>query len=225
MTAPLCLLTRPEALSRAFAAELPGFDCMISPILRIEALDFDTGRVAAAPGLVFTSARAVPMAGPGAGRPALCVGPQTAAAARAAGFAVTEGPGDAEGLIPLLAGREDWLHLHGRHLARRLPVPGIAVYDQIAQPLNEPARMALRGTRPLILPLLSPRSAALLSEALNAMPDIMAPIAVISISAAVDAAYQGPARLRQIAVQPARAAMISQIAALRTFGTKRFPVG
>ncbi len=167
MTAPLCLLTRSLAQSQAFAAELPSVECLIAPILRIEALAFDAARVAAAPGLIFTSANAVPFAGAARGRPALVVGPQTALAARAAGFVVQEGPGDALGMLPLLAGREGWLHLHGRHRARALPVEGIAVYDQIAQPLSAAAQAALAGARRLILPLFSPRSAALLSDATN----------------------------------------------------------
>ena len=45
MTAPLCLLTRPLAQSVAFAAELPGVDCLIAPILRIEALPFDAAQL------------------------------------------------------------------------------------------------------------------------------------------------------------------------------------
>ena len=211
MTAPLCLLTRPLAQSQAFAAELSGVECLIAPILRIEALSFDHARIAAAPGLIFTSANAVPFAGPGQGRPALAVGPQTAAAARAAGFVVEEGPGDALGMLPMLAGRQGWLHLHGRHRARALPVDGIAVYDQVAQPLSAAAQAALAGARRLILPLFSPRSAALLSDAAAAA---QAPIAVVAISARADAAYRGPARLRITAPQPEGAAMLRVISSL-----------
>lgn len=211
MTAPLCLLTRPLAQSQAFAAELPSVECLIAPILRIEALAFDAARVAAAPGLIFTSANAVPFAGAAWGRPALVVGPQTALAARAAGFLVQEGPGDALGMLPLLAGREGWLHLHGRHRARALPVEGIAVYDQIAQPLSAAAQAALAGARRLILPLFSPRSAALLSEA---AADARAPIAVAAISARADAAYRGPARLRLTADRPEGASMQRVITSL-----------
>lgn len=97
MTAPICLLTRPEAQSRDLAADLSGVELVISPILQIVGLPADPAKLAAAPGFVFTSANALPFAGAAAGRPALCVGPQTAAAARASGFDVTEGPGDAWG--------------------------------------------------------------------------------------------------------------------------------
>lgn len=220
MTAPLCLLTRPVAQSAAFAAELPGVDCLIAPILRIEALPFDAARLAGAPGLIFTSANAVPFAGPGQGRRALVVGPQSAAAAREAGFVVEEGPGDAEGMLPLLEGRADWLHLHGRHRARALPVQGIAVYDQVAQPLSAPARAALAGARPLILPLFSPRSAALLSDA---AASAQAPIATVAISARADAAYRGPARLRLLAERPEGVAMARVITSLALGERSRLP--
>lgn len=215
MTAPLCLLTRPLAQSVAFAAEMPGVDCLIAPILRIEALPFDAAQLAAAPGLIFTSANAVPFAGPGQGRPALVVGPQTAAAARAAGFAVEEGPGDALGMLPLLDGRAGWLHLHGRHRARVLPTLGIAVYDQVAQPLPDAARAALADRRALILPLFSPRSAELLSDA---TASAQAPIATVAISARADAAYQGPAGLRRIADSPEGASMQRVIMSLAAGG-------
>ena len=215
MTAPLCLLTRPLAQSVAFAAEMPGVDCLIAPILRIEALPFDATQLAAVPGLIFTSANAVPFAGPGQGRPALVVGPQTATAARAAGFAVEEGPGDALGMLPLLEGRSGWLHLHGRHRARVLPAQGIAVYNQVAQPLSDAARAALAGTRPLILPLFSPRSAELLSDATAAA---QAPIATVAISARADEAYQGSAGLRRIADRPEGASMQRVIMSLAAGG-------
>lgn len=216
MTAPLCLLTRPESQSRAFAADLPGVEVLIAPILRIEALDFDAARAADAPGLIFTSVNAVPFAGPARGRPALCVGPQTACAARAAGFSVVEGPGDALGLLPLLKGRESWLHLHGLHRARVLPVAGLAVYDQIAQPLNPAAEAAIRGARPMIVPLFSPRSAGLLADALA---KAKAPITTVAISARADAAYDGPASRRLLAASPDRAAMRKVIMSLA--GTER----
>ncbi|MDO5642409.1 MAG: uroporphyrinogen-III synthase [Paracoccus sp. (in: a-proteobacteria)] len=219
MTAPLCILTRPEALSRAFAAELPGLAVLIAPILRIEPLEFDANRLARARGMVFTSANAVPFAGPARGRPALCVGAETGAAARAMGWQVTEGPGDAAGLMPLLAGHEDFLHLHGRHVARVLPVAGMAVYDQVAVPPGPAFAAAIRGARPLILPVFSPRSGALLADA---MADARAPVATVAISARADQAYDGPTGLRVIAEHPSRAGMLRAILSLA--GTERSPM-
>ncbi|WBU64528.1 uroporphyrinogen-III synthase [Paracoccus aerodenitrificans] len=208
MTEPVCLLTRPQAQSEDFAAGLAGIDYLISPILKIVPLPFDSTAIAEAPGLVFTSANAVAFAGPGQGRLALCVGPQTGEAARQAGFEVTTGPGDAEGLMPLLDIRRDWLHLHGRHLARELPLAGIEVYDQQALPLNAAADAALAGSRPVILPLFSRRSAGILSDAVR---DARAAIGIVAISEAVESAYSGPADARIVAAQPDRAGMVATI--------------
>lgn len=102
-TPPVLLLTRPEPASRRFAAEAAylGLQTIISPVLRILPVAHEGGaRLAQARGLVFTSVHAVPAAGAGRGRPAICVGPATAQAARAAGFDVTEGPGDAARMMP-----------------------------------------------------------------------------------------------------------------------------
>ncbi len=216
MDTPLCLLTRPDAQSRAFAACLPELDVLIAPILRITALDFDPAVPDAAEAFIFTSANAVPFAGAARGRSALCVGTQTAEAAEAAGFQVIEGPGDALRMLPMLAGRESWLHLHGRHRARELPVPSLAVYDQTAVALTAEARAALAGHRPLILPVFSPRSGLLLSDALA---DATAPIAVVAISENANAAYSGPATIRHVAPQPNRAGMREVILSL--VGTER----
>ena len=62
---PVLLLTRPPQDSRRFAAMLPDWPAVISPILRIVAVDHDAAALRDAPGLVFTSAHAVPAAGPG----------------------------------------------------------------------------------------------------------------------------------------------------------------
>ena len=191
--APILLLTRPEPASRRFAAGLGhlGVEVLIAPVLSIRPVAHDAGRLAAARGLVFTSVNAVPAAGPGRGRPAICVGPATAEAARAAGFDVTEGPGDAVRMLPLLDGLgEGWLHPHGAHVAKVLPVPGMVVYDQLPEPLNAAAQSALAGPVPVILPLFSPRSARILSDqAVGAR----APLWLAPISPAARDAWQGPA--------------------------------
>ncbi|MDF3607685.1 hypothetical protein PE067_16995 [Paracoccus sp. DMF-8] len=143
---------------------------------------------------------AVRLAGPGAGRPAICVGPRTAAVAGAAGFRATAGPGDAERLMPLVQDLgPGWLHLHGVHRARELPLPGVAVYDQQARALNDAALAALAGDQPVIVPLFSPRSAAIVADGAR---HARAPLWLVPISAAAGRAWENaqgprPARLSQ----------------------------
>ncbi|HRO16287.1 MAG TPA: uroporphyrinogen-III synthase [Paracoccus sp. (in: a-proteobacteria)] len=213
---PVLLITRPAAAARRFAAQAAGLglDCVIAPLLRIDPMDHDRAAAAMARGLVFTSENAVPAAGPGRGRPAICVGPQTAAAARAAGFDVTEGPGDAARMMPLLQDLgEGWLHLRGAHVAAVLPVPGIVVYDQTALPLPDAARQVLAGNAPVILPLFSPRSARLAAAAL-AGEQVRAPLWLAPISPAADAVWTGPAARRAVASTPDAAGVLGAIAGL-----------
>lgn len=206
---PRLLLTRPEADSRRFAAMLPEWEAVVSPILRIEPVAHDTGRLHAAPGLVFTSAHAVQAAGPGRGRLALCVGARTAKAAREAGFTPREGNGFAEGLLPLIEAAEvPLIHPHGRHLARELPVEGMVVYDQIAQPLNDAARALLAEPGPVAVPLFSPRSARLLSAAFR---DSRAEAWIAAISPAAMDEWRMPAKRRAIAADPSAKAMAATI--------------
>lgn len=190
MPAPVLLLTRPAADSRRFAQGFAGWHVVIAPVLEIVAVPHDGARLAGAEVLVFTSAHAVPAAGPGRGRAAFCVGPRTAAVARAAGFAVTEGPGDAAGLRPMLQGVGGAVHPHGAHLAADLGVPGIVVYDQRAVALTAQARalLATRGAQ-VIAPLFSPRSAALLAAQAR---DVAAEIWIAAISPAARRAYDAP---------------------------------
>lgn len=191
--APVLLLTRPGPASRRFAAALAplAVRVLISPVLRIQPVAHDTGRLDAARGLIFTSVNAVPAAGAGRARPAICVGPATAEAARAAGFDVTEGPGDAARMMPLLEGLDEgWLHPHGAHVAKVLPVPDMVVYDQLPHPLNAAALSVLAGEAPVILPLFSPRSARILS---GQAADAQAPLWLAPISPAARDAWRGPA--------------------------------
>ena len=209
---PLLLLTRPEPASRRFArqAEALGAEVVISPILRIEALPHDGAALADAPGLVFTSENAVPFAGPGRGRPAICVGPHSAAVARAAGFDAITGPGDAIRLEPMLKDLPPgWLHPHGRHIARALPVEGVAVYDQQPVALNDRARAALAGGGPVMVPLFSPRSARLLSAQVQGA---RAALWVVPISAAAAGAWDGPAARMAVAPTPDAEGMLAGLA-------------
>lgn len=188
---------------------LPDWQAVISPVLRIKAVDHDSGPLHAAPGLIFTSAHAVPAAGPGRGRLALCVGGHTAQVAREAGFDVREGNGFAESLLPLIeAAGVPLIHPHGRHLAKRLPVPGVIVYDQQAMPLNEQARALLAGDAPVVLPLFSPRSARLASKAARGARAALWPVA---ISHAALAAWAAPSAGHAVADRPEATAMVAAI--------------
>ena len=211
-TRPTLLLTRPQADSVRLAAMLPEWPAVISPILRIVPVAHDAARLRAANALVFTSAHAVPSAGPGAGRRALCVGGRTANAARAAGFSVTEGPGDAEGLLPLIAAWEGpLLHPHGQHVARVLPVPGIVVYDQTPQDLSNEAQDLLGQGGDVILPLFSARSAQLVAEAVRGTVSRLWPVA---ISAAVMQAWNAPFAGQAMADAPTQDAVARAIRGL-----------
>jgi len=205
---PLLLLTRPKEDSEAVAARFD-VDVIISPILRIEPLAYESAVLEAAQGLVFTSAHAVPTAGPGRGRLAICVGERTAAVARAAGFDVIEGPGTADGMGDLIADSPvPLVHPHGRYRAKVLPVQGVMVYDQVPQPLSALARAALMGTRPVIVPVYSPRSSRLLSKVAKGT---RAPIWLVAISDAASEAWTAPAARRIVASHPSGGPMDAAI--------------
>lgn len=220
--APVVLITRPEAAARRFAAQVEalGLRHVIAPLLRIIEVPHDAQAVREATGLVFTSENGVRFAGPGNGRPAWCVGPRTAEAAAAAGYDVTEGPGDAAGLIPLIGDLgPGWLHPHGAHVAARLPVPGIVVYDQLPLPLPPEAGALLRGSSPVILPLFSPRSARLAAGAVKAAQgQAGAPLWTVPISAAAEgewrAAWRGAEVRSTVADRPDAQGILRAIRAM-----------
>lgn len=206
---PTLLLTRPESDSRRFAAMLPEFPSIISPILRIEPVEHDSAALLSAESLIFTSAHAIPFSGPGQGRLALCVGERTAEVARLAGFDVRVGNGSAEGLLPLIkACPAPFIHPHGRHIAHKLPVPGVVVYEQIFQPLLEKAQHLLNDKSPMILPVFSPRSAQLLSAELRGA---IAPLWLVAISEAVARNFHVPVIETIIAKKPTSQAMVKEI--------------
>lgn len=208
---PILLMTRPGDDSERTAARI-GADVIVAPILQIVPVDHDGAALAQAPGLVFTSAHAVASAGPGRGRPAICVGERTGQVARDAGFAVIQGGGTADSLVPLIAASPvPLVHPHGRHLAQRLAVPGIVVYDQRPQPLTARARAALMGARPVVVPVYSPRSARLLA---GMAAGARAPLWLVAISDAAAAAWTAPAARRAVADQPSGRAMDAAIRAM-----------
>lgn len=210
---PILLLTRPLPDSQQVAARM-GWPAIVSPVIEIVPVDHDTQALARAQGLVFTSAHAVGAAGPGRGRPAICVGARTAEAAWAAGFAVQVGGGNATSLLSLIgASPVPLIHPHGRHLAQPLPVRGIVVYDQQPLPLTPQARAALQGRVPVICPLYSARSARLLSGQVAglAREGPLAPLWVVAISPAANAAWCADAGRRCTAAGPSAPEMEAAI--------------
>lgn len=199
-TPPILLLTRPEAASRRFLAELEaegvaGFVPVISPLISI----LPVARlpdVAPDMGLIFTSANAVRVWASldgGVRRPCYTVGAATAKAAVSAGFEPVSADGNAADLVTLIraeAPARPLVHLRGIHtrgsVAERLRAAGLdvreaAIYDQPAQELSAEARAALDGERPVVLPLFSPRSAVQFART----PQGAAPLFVAAMSADV----------------------------------------
>lgn len=215
---PTLVLTRPEAQSREIAVAL-GDDVpvIVSPVLQI---------VPAGPvpdlrnyaGLIFTSANALAFVPGLDGTPVYCVGERTADAARAAGADVRLIARNADDLVARFSGAGPLLHLRGEHargeIAERLNLAGIethetVVYRQESLPLTHDARAALEGSRPVVLPLYSPRSATLVGDQLGAVgPAVL----VIAMSAAVAAAWsEATGGVAEVVSAPTGEALLSHI--------------
>jgi uroporphyrinogen-III synthase len=177
---PRLLLTRPDGAARRFLADCEAaagapLPAILSPVMEIRPVEVHLAQRPAA--LILTSENGASRAGQLKLAPldAWCVGPRTTAVARARGFSARDAGPDAEALLrALLLERPPGLllHLRGIHargdLARRLRDNGLEVteavaYRQDAQFPTSEARAALDGAGPLVVPLFSPRSAALLA--------------------------------------------------------------
>jgi len=170
-----------------------------SPLVEIEpiSVEVDLNRVAA---LLFTSSNAVRIfSGLSARRdiPCFCVGDKTAAVAGEAGFRATSAAGTVGDLEKLVATQLApnagvCLHVRGRHVSGNIAV-GLSergyetresvVYDQRHVPLNDEARRALGGSRPVVVPLFSPRTAQLFAKDIKNLP--LKAVSVVCISQAV----------------------------------------
>jgi uroporphyrinogen-III synthase len=217
--APLVILTRPQAASERFAARLrvalgrqSSVQIMIAPLQRIRHLDWalPEGQPAA---LIFTSQNAVEAAArAGLSGWAYCVGDQTAEAAQNAGFTAISAQGDAADLVRLIgaagssaagsnaAGPGALWHLRGRaaqgDVAGQLRRAGfevseVIVYDMEAVAPSVEVLAALCGTRPIVLPLFSPKSAR---RAVAALGGGTVPLQVVALSVAVELAAEGLTR-------------------------------
>lgn len=203
---PTLLLTRPKAQSLRFAdgfrARFGGdWPVLVAPLMEIAPLMRDAGEDA--DGLILTSANALPSLAPARGRLAWCVGAATAQAAARAGFRTEVAQGDGASLARLMRARGAQgrlFHAHGRHLSVDLQAlmagqPGLeidaaAVYDQVALPPPPALLDLLAGETPVLAPVFSPRSAALLADVPR-----RAPVWLAAISDAAARAFPAPARL------------------------------
>lgn len=219
---PILLITRPLPQARRFAedavAACPPHETLIAPLSEVVGLPFDPAVFAGARGLVLSSANAVPFLPPAGPLPAWCVGPATARAARAAGYAARDIGGDAAALVARLEAERPegpLVHAHGRHLARQIAgavpgveIRGVAVYEARALPLPAAVAAALRDGRPVVAPVFSPRAAAALGrhEGLGALRAVAISRACaealppeIAAAALIAEAPEGGAMLRRVA--------------------------
>jgi uroporphyrinogen-III synthase len=220
------LLTRPMAEARSFAIALtdrfgPGVQPILAPLMAVRHLA-PTQPPGPFSGVIFTSTAGVEATlhlGRDLPQLAWCVGRKTAERAAAAGFRARSTDGDADAMVAAILadpppGR--LLHLRGEdargEVAERLISAGIetvslTVYRQEAQPLSPDAVAILAADGPVILPLFSPRSAALFRAALP--PKTRAMLLLAAMSAAVaDEARAIPHRALEIASHPTAEAML-----------------
>lgn len=224
------LVTRPRAEAEAFAALLAEkFGTLVRPVVApLMAVEYLAPSLPQGPfaGVIFTSAAGVAAAVRlGADLPPLawCVGAKTAARAQSAGFHARSAEGDADALIAAILAdppRGKLLHLRGQDtrgaVAEWLNSAGIetvsaVIYRQAPQPLTPEARALLQGDGLVIVPLFSPRSAALFAAA---APDARAGLHLVAMSDAVaKAARDLPRRTLTRAARPDAGAMLDAVEA------------
>ncbi|WP_294233624.1 uroporphyrinogen-III synthase [uncultured Sphingomonas sp.] len=219
------VVVRPEPGHAATIAALrtAGLEARSLPFFATRAVDWTPPDPATIDALLFTSAQALRLAGPGletlSARPVVAVGPATADAARAAGLSVVlTGTKDAAAVVAQARamGLTRLLHLAGRERVET----GAAVrtvYAADPLPVSAEAVATLAGD---IVLLHSARAARRLAELVDASPAPRASIALVAISAKVaEAAGPGWAALA-IANLPRDAAMVAAARALtRTAAT------
>ncbi len=223
------LLTRPMAQSQAFAASLAArFGQAVRPVISpLMVPVFLTPKLPDGPfaGVIFTSATGVEVSMAfDLPKRAFCVGAQTAARARAAGFQAVSANGDAAALVAAILADPPHgrlLHLRGEDargdIAETLTSAGTetvsaVVYRQDPQPLTDEALTILALDGAVIVPLFSPRSALLFRAALP--PDRKASLWMAGISGAVAETVDGVAQRLEIARKPDADAMLDAVAAL-----------
>lgn len=229
------IVTRPEPDASEFAQALAkrGFRPIVFPLMEIWARrggDLPDGAVVA-----FTSANGARSVRAAPSGLAFAIGPATAAAARAAGWAeIIASDSDSEKLADDIAAAYARGRFHGpvthvagshragdlvaRLVARGVPAERRVAYEAIAaDALSAEVKSELRAPGPVIVSFFSPRTAAIF-QSLSASPDDAAALGdvdAVCLSAAVAASLQdGAWRSVLVADSPSADAMIAAISRL-----------
>ena len=174
MPNPVLLMTRPREGAERFVAMLPSeargrVDICHAPLIEIESLPVSL-ELEGVKGVIFTSSNAVESV-EAHDLPAFCIGEATTKKAAVAGWNARQAGQDADSLVADLCRSQPespLLHLRGRHtrgnIAERLsqcslPTQEVIVYNQKLLPLGDEAIRLLKGGRPVIAPVFSPRVA------------------------------------------------------------------
>jgi len=194
---PTLIITRPKLQGIAFAAQLrlawdEDLHVILSPLLQIVSCPVVVPDVA---GLIFTSVNGVAQTeilGLDKSLATYCVGEKTALASKDVGFDPMFGPGTVEGLAQLIIKSKNkgpFAHIRGRHsrggLSHTLTHAGVIchdviAYEQLKLELTIEAKNALAGENPVVLPLFSPRTSAILKSNVP----FAAPLHTVAISQA-----------------------------------------
>jgi uroporphyrinogen-III synthase len=231
------LLTRPRPQGLRFARQLRAsldqpFRITQSPLIQPIFLHPALPKVRFH-AVIFTSETGAAAATSYTGLPKLayCVGDQTAAAARRAGFFTQSAAGDAEALLHMIlqtSPNQPLLHIcgtdtrgdvAGRLNKARIETHVLTAYTQEPAPLTTQAARILAGIAPVIVPLFSPRTVQIFAAAAEQITT--APLYIVALSAAVAQALGGlhVARL-ETAAQPTAEAMIAAVGQI----ANNFPV-
>ena len=223
------LITRPDPQGQRFSAALldrhgtrvapvacpmiaPEFLPAAMPDGVFEALIMTSETAGLAAGRMARAGAALP-------RLAYCVGDRTAEVAREQGFDARSAQGDADALIALILRQPDGgglLHLHGRDTrgdvvgqlrAAGRDSTGLEVYVQREQPLSNAAQDLLAQSGSILVPLFSPRTAALFAAHLTGR-QVLAQITYVTISPAVAEMLGETVAKVEIATQPTQQAMM-----------------
>ncbi|KGM89551.1 Uroporphyrinogen-III synthase [Roseovarius mucosus DSM 17069] len=221
------LITRPEPEARRMAVEVQALcdavAVVISPVMRI-AYDGVLPEMSGEEVLIFTSRHGVEgFCRLSARRDFTCyaVGDATAEAAEAQGMRAISAGGDAEALLARIAaegGHGPFVHLRGAHVAADIAgalraaghmARDAVVYDQVESALSAEAQALLGGAEPVILPLMSPRTARIV---LGQAGPITAPLYIAAISRKVaDNVPEGVAQRVDIAETPDLPGMLALV--------------